>query len=270
MRLLAFLLLLLPMSVTNAKQPLIIGHRGASHAAPENTLAAFKLAWKEGADGIEGDFHLTSDGQVVCTHDADTRRVAGKNLRVADSTLAQLQALDVGSWKHPKFRKERMPTLADVLATVPKGKKMFIEIKSGPQTVAPMIEICRQSDVPLEDIVVISFRQAVISECHRQLPELKTHWLTDYKKGEDKSLRPTADAVVKALRKINAHGLGSKAVTRHVDAQFIETLREAGFEEYHVWTVDSVKEARMYRDLGAYSITTNRPGWLRQQLEESK
>ena len=88
---------------------LIIAHRGASHEAPENTLAAFRLAWEEQADGIEGDFYLTSDGQIVCIHDKTTKRVAPKQpeLTVAKSTLKQLRSLDVGSWKNPRYAAER-------------------------------------------------------------------------------------------------------------------------------------------------------------------
>ena len=64
---------------------MITANRGASHDAPENTLAAFKLAWKQQADAIEGDFRLTADGKIVCIHDADTRRTCGVNLVVADT-----------------------------------------------------------------------------------------------------------------------------------------------------------------------------------------
>ena len=59
----------------HAAEPFLVAHRGASHDAPENTLPAFELAWKQGADAIEGDFHLTSDGKIVCIHDFDTKRV---------------------------------------------------------------------------------------------------------------------------------------------------------------------------------------------------
>lgn len=256
-------------SLTLAAKPMIVAHRGASYDAPENTMAAFNLAWEQGADGVEGDFYLTSDGHVVCTHDSDTKRVAGKKLGVEASTLAELQALDVGSWKDPKFAGERMPTLADVLASTPEGKKVFIECKSGDKIVGPMIEACKQSKVPLKNLVVISFRKEVIKACHEQLPELKTHWLTDYKesKEEDGTWRPSADAVVQTLRDTGAWGLGSQANGHHFNAEFIGTLREAGFKEFHVWTVDKARTARHYRDLGAWSITTNRPGWLREQLE---
>ena len=65
----------------------IVAHRGASHVAPENTIAAFRQAWREGADAIEGDFHLTKDGNIVCIHDADTKRTAGVSRSVANSTL---------------------------------------------------------------------------------------------------------------------------------------------------------------------------------------
>ncbi|MFV2065815.1 MAG: glycerophosphodiester phosphodiesterase family protein, partial [Pirellulales bacterium] len=107
------------LATTVASGQLIVGHRGASHDAPENTLAAFQLAWQRGADGVEGDFYLTSDGHIVCIHDADTERVAGEKLIVAESTLADLRQLDVGAWKGERWRGEKIPTLEEVLATVP-------------------------------------------------------------------------------------------------------------------------------------------------------
>ena len=74
--------------VASRKLPLIVAHRGASHDAPENTLAAFNLAWKQGADGIEGDFFLSQDGHLVCIHDKDTTRFTGKKLVVNNTPLA--------------------------------------------------------------------------------------------------------------------------------------------------------------------------------------
>ena len=77
----------------------IVAHRGASHTAPENTLAAFHLAWKQGADAIEGDFRLTKDGHIVCVHDEDFKRTANLAKHVHTLSLAEVQRLDVGSWK---------------------------------------------------------------------------------------------------------------------------------------------------------------------------
>ena len=110
---------------------MLTAHRGASHNAPENTMAAFNLAWQENADGIEGDFYLTSDGQIVCIHDATTARTGDIDLTVATSTLAELKAVDVGSWKGSEWSGEQIPTLEEVLSCIPTGKYIQIEIKAG-------------------------------------------------------------------------------------------------------------------------------------------
>jgi len=80
------------------KTPLIIGHRGASAVAPENTMAAFREAIAAGCDGIEFDVRLTRDGVPVIIHDSTLRRTAGLAARVADLTWAELEQVDVGSW----------------------------------------------------------------------------------------------------------------------------------------------------------------------------
>src|SRR6478672_5367982 len=103
----------------------IIAHRGASFDAPENTLAAIRLGWDQGADGVEFDVRLSRDGQIVVIHDADTRRVANVDRLVSDQTVDELRQLDVGRWKGPQFAGERIPTLAEVLAIVPAGKTAF-------------------------------------------------------------------------------------------------------------------------------------------------
>ena len=241
----------------------IIAHRGASYTAPENTLAAFRLAWAQGADGIEGDFHLSADGRIVCIHDSDTERVAGKKLIVKKTTFEELRKLDVGSWKESKWSDERIPTLQEVLATVPPGKRMFVEIKSGPQIVEPLIQELSNSSVPLECIAIISFKAQVIAACEEQLPELKTYWLTSYKQDESKQWSPTADEVVSTMQRIHADGLGSKALPEHVNCSFFSTLRAGGISDFHVWTVDDRCLARTYRCYGAWAITTNRPDVLR-------
>src|SRR5512133_60470 len=136
------------MTMSTHTEPLLIAHRGASREAPENTLAAFDLAWQQGADGIEADFRLTADGRIVCLHDATTGRTANLDLVVADSSFAELQQLDVGSWKGTRWQGERIPTLEEVLARLPLGKRLFIELKSGPEMLAPLRRILTASHVP--------------------------------------------------------------------------------------------------------------------------
>jgi glycerophosphoryl diester phosphodiesterase len=256
------------MSLTSADgaEPLIVAHRGASFDAPENTLAAFRLAWEQGADGIEGDFHLTSDGHIICIHDKDTQRVAGVKHVVAETPLATLRSLEVGGWKDAKFRGEPMPTLAEVLAIVPPGKLIFVELKIGVEIVPGVIEALDASGLKLEQIVVISFDADAIAECERRRPGIRTQWLTDYKQDETGAWKPTEDTVAMNLRRSGADALGSKANPVVLNQTFLNNLCAAEKCEFGVWTVDDPELARFYIERGAWSITTNRPAWLREQL----
>lgn len=243
----------------------LIGHRGASFEAPENTLAAFRLAWEEGADGVEGDFRLTRDGEIVCLHDPTTRRTAGVRLTVADSTLAQLRELDVGSWKGEKWAGEPIPTLREVIATVPPGKRLFIELKCGPEILLPLAAILAESALPHEQTVILAFSAEVVAEARQLLPHVKALWITDYKrKWQSGDWSPSIEAVLQTLERSGASGLASKA-HKFVDASFVQALRAAGME-FHVWTVNAPRIATRFLALGADSITTNRPGWLRSGL----
>ncbi|MFN3191942.1 MAG: glycerophosphodiester phosphodiesterase [Aureliella sp.] len=245
----------------------IVAHRGASHDAPENTLAAFKLAWRNGADAIEGDFYLSSDGQVICIHDKDTERTApGQRKCLVAKTLAdELRRLDVGSWKNPRFKRERIPTLAEVLATVPSGKKILIEIKCGPEIVPALKTVLDESDLDTSQIIVISFSQEVVAAARRSLPGCKANWLTSYQFGEDGSVSPSLNQVIQRLRDSGATGLGTKGDRRVVDSGFVNAVRNAGFE-FHVWTVNEPRDAEYFRQLGVDSITTDRPKLIREEL----
>ncbi len=250
-----------------ASAQMIVAHRGASYDAPENTLAAFRLAWQKGADGVEGDFHLTRDGHVVCIHDTDTERVAGVARVVKDSTLAELKQLDVGTWKDARFGEERIPTLAEVIATVPRCKKLIIELKVGPEIVAPVKEILQRSSLSDEQIMIISFKEETITEAKRLLPTIKAHWLAAHKQDEQTGQwSPTPSGLLDTLRRSGADGFGGKAQPEAFDRPLIEKLRAGGVDEFHVWTVDDPEMARHYQTLGAYGITTNRPAHIRRHL----
>lgn len=252
-----------------AQAQLIIAHRGASHDAPENTLAAFRLAWAENADGIEGDFYLSRDGQIVCIHDETTERTAGVKLDVAKSTLAELKKLDVGRWKDKRFFGERIPTLQEVIATVPDGKQIIIELKVGPEIVAPMQRILKASNLQPAQILVISFDEKTIIESKRLLPHIKTHWLTGYDPEDDIGpWTPTAASIAQSMGRTNADGVGSQARRSVFNTEFIRALKAAGVNEFHVWTVDDPADARFYQSLGVYGITTNRPAFIRQGLKK--
>ncbi|MBL7221303.1 MAG: Gfo/Idh/MocA family oxidoreductase [Phycisphaerae bacterium] len=244
----------------------IVAHRGASRDAPENTLAAFELAWRQGADAIEGDFYLTKDNRIVCIHDSTTKRTGGANLVVAKSTLAELRKLDVGKWRGAKWAGQRIPTLEEVLAIVPAGKRILIEIKCGPEIVGVLKKVLDSSRLTRQQTILISFNTKVIAEAKKQLPRYKAFWLTGLRK--DKKTGNWASSrqkVLATLKEIGADGLDCQAVPAAIDRSFMSKLRSRGLE-LHVWTVDDVKTALYFQGIGAGSITTNRPAWLREQL----
>src|SRR5436190_9554723 len=119
-RILAALMTALAATAATAADPVkveLVAHRGASADAPENTVAAIKLAWEQKADASEFDVYLTKDGKIVVIHDATTKRTAGEDKKVADTSLEDLRKLEVGKWKNPKFAGEKIPTLEEMLAT---------------------------------------------------------------------------------------------------------------------------------------------------------
>jgi glycerophosphoryl diester phosphodiesterase len=265
-----FLLLILitsPASVADAQ--LIVAHRGASYDAPENTLAAFRLAWEQNADAIEGDFYLTRDRQIVCIHDKTTKRVAPNqpDRNVAESTLDELRTLDVGSWKSARFTNERVPTLTEVLATVPEGRQIFVEIKCGPEILPVLKPQLAASALKPEQITIICFNEAVVTEARKTMPQYRANWLTSYRqKTKTSPWAPSIEDVLKNLRRAKANGLGSNANLRAIDLPFVEKVRYAGFG-FHAWTVNDPQAARTFRSLGAESITTDRPAFIREALD---
>jgi len=250
---------------TSQNLPLIIGHRGASREAPENTLESFCLAWKLGADGIEADFRLTADGQIVCMHDETTARTTGVDLRTADTTLKELRQLDAGLWKGAAWSGVIIPTLTEVLAAIPYHTWLFIEIKSGPEIIAPLERVLQASGLTPERIRLLSFSAPLIEELKQRLPGWRACWLCDYRRSLWKNLwRPSREEVLDTLLRTGADGLAS-ANRAFLDRDFVEMLKRLG-REIHVWTVDRLPAAQQLCDLGVDSIMTNRPGRLRQKL----
>lgn len=247
-----------------AAAQVIVAHRGASHDAPENTVAAFQEAWRQQADGIEGDFYVTKDHQIVCLHDADTKRTAGKKLLVAESTLEELRQLEYGSWKDSKFRGEPIPLFSDVFATVPKDRLFVIELKTGPEIVPLLKSELLRLQADWKNLLIIAFRKETVQAVRDQLPDVRVHWLTGFKKDKATGVwHPTVAEISEALRTTRASGVGFQGNREVLTPQMLATLKEQGLREFHVWTVDEPADAQHFRDLGAVGITTNRPALIR-------
>ncbi|MFM8273257.1 MAG: glycerophosphodiester phosphodiesterase [Gemmata sp.] len=265
LRTLAALMTALAAGVSGAAEPVrveIVGHRGASFDAPENTVAAIRLAWAQKADASEFDVYLTKDKKVVVIHDATTKRTAGADLKVADSTLEELRKLDAGNWKGAKFAGEKLPTLEEMLATVPDGKRVFIEVKCGPEIVPELDRVLKAAQLKPEQTCVIAFNAEVIAAVKKARPDLQALWLVSLNtKGKPK----TAEELVEKAKTIKADGLDLSATPAVLDEAFGKKVKAAGLKLY-VWTVNDVALAKKMIAAGAESITTDKPGWLREQL----
>ena len=245
---------------------IIVAHRGASKYAPENTIPSFKLAWEQGADAIEGDFYLTKDGEIVCIHDKDTKRVSGVKKIVAESTLEELRKLDAGSWFGEEWKGTLIPTISEVFATIPDGKKIYIEIKSGSEILPKLFEELTKSGLKKNQIVVISFDKNVIRNLKNKDPGIKAFWLSDFKRDKfSGKTEPSINSVIDVLWRTGADGLSS--THKLIEDSFIKEIQSEGFE-YHVWTVDDPETARRFKKLGAKSITTNDPGHIKKSLAD--
>ena len=242
----------------------IIGHRGSSFLAPENTLAAVELAWQEGADAVEVDVHMTADGYVVAVHDEDLLRTGGVNRRVDALTFAELQSIDVGRWKGERFAGERVPALAALLDTLPRSKQFLVEVKCGPEIVDEMARVVKTSKSPA-DVVIIGMSLAVMQLAKNALPMCAVHGVIEFDDKVEPSKRAwTAAELTACARRYELDGVDLDTrgpITR----ELVSKLKAAGLG-VGVWTVDSPQRARELIAAGVEGITTNRPGWLRSEL----
>jgi glycerophosphoryl diester phosphodiesterase len=248
--------------VGSGGSPLIVAHRGASYEAPENTLPAFELAWKQGADAVEGDFLLTGDGKIVCFHDRDTKRLTGQKMDISKTSFADLQKLDVGKWKDDKFRGTRMPLISDVFATIPKGKKIFVEVKCGPEIVGPLIKEIEKSGLKDDQVVLICFNQEVIKQFKKARPQHKAYWLCRMKKKKEE-WTPSVASVLSTLKTCQADGLDSYFATPE---EYTQAVMNAGYE-WHAWTINDPQVAKELVGRSISSITTDRPLEIREALK---
>lgn len=242
----------------------IIAHRGASFDAPENTLASIELGWEQGADAVEIDVHFSKDGHIVVIHDDNTRKTAGVRRKVAAQTLAELKARDVGSWKNAKFKGETIPTLPEAFATVPPGKRLFVEIKCGPECIEQFARDFRTSRLKPRQIIPIGFSISTMRQLKQAVPELEVCWIVEFKR----TLRGWSPKAERLIEQVAEAGLDGLDVSGKgpVDADFVAKVHDAG-QRLYIWTVDVPARASELMAAGVDGITTNKPGWLRSQLE---
>ena len=246
----------------------IIAHRGASYLAPENTLASVRLAWKLAADAVEIDIWLTKDERIVAIHDKDTQRTTARKWIIADHTLAELRRLDAGSWKDASYAGEPIPILEDILASIPDGKRLFIEIKCGREVLPGLQHVLKTSAKQPSQIVIISFDLPTVTESKRRMPRLMTYWVQGKSPQRDeKTGKVTGGRIEELIEKCRAAGLDGLDLAHNSELtkEIVDRIHRLGLELY-VWTVNLPADAVRAVNLGVDGITTDRPAWLRRQL----
>lgn len=231
-----------------APTPLIIGHRGASAEAPENTLAAFGLAVEQGADGVELDARLSADGDVVVIHDATVERTTGQSGKVRALRTAELQALDAGM-------EQGIPTLDDVFLTFGPSLLYNVELKDfglGDNGLAVAVADRIEAYHLENQVVVSSFNPLAVRRARKHLS------------------RSTMVAVIweRGPRWLRHLGVSAEADHPHyslVDQAYMAWARDNGYR-VHVWTVDEPAEAQRLAVLGVHGIITNKPTLIREAL----
>lgn len=238
--------------------PRVIAHRGASAAAPENTLAAFRRAREEGARWIECDVKLTADGRPVVLHDDTLDRTTDGAGPVADAPLEVIGALDAGGWFAESFRGEPVPTLEEMLDLLADlGLGANIEIKPCPgreretAEVVARVVAAQGRDVP---VLFSSFSRESLAAAREAAPAIPRGLLVE---GLPEDWRPAAESL--------------DVVALHVDhgplqADQVAAMHAAGYRVL-AWTVNGEAEARRLTEWGVNTVITDVPQRMLAALE---
>lgn len=258
------------LDLMSLKRPLVIAHRGFSAAAPENTLPAFDLALTAGADLVELDYHASSDGQLVVSHDATLDRTTDaigrwrkKGVRIADRSWADLATLDAGSWFKPGFSGTRLPLLTEALDLIQPRSVTLIERKAG--EAAPCVALLRERGL-INRVVVQSFDWTYLREFHQLVPEQVLGALGPPSTRDGRKLRDD-EKMLNAAYLDQIQAVGGKVVgwSKLVAREAVQEAHRRGMKVW-IYTIDDPVVARELLDLGADGIITNNPAIIWKAL----
>jgi glycerophosphoryl diester phosphodiesterase len=241
-------------------RPLLFAHRGLSSIAPENTMAAFKLARDMGMPGIEFDVHLTSDGKIAVIHDHSTARVAGTALEIERSSWKDLSALDIGSWKGDKWKGERISELRELFEEFGESFYYDVELKSSISAdygLEAAVAACLRDAFASKGgmtgrILVSSFNPMALARFKYLSPAIPTAIIWS---GDEDVPAYLRHGEGRWIGKVDALKPDRKKVAR------LSSLRWRKFGRYPIlpWTVDEKAEAARLLSLGCVGVISNKP-----------
>jgi glycerophosphoryl diester phosphodiesterase len=239
-----------------ASRPLIIGHRGAAGEAPENTLASFALALRQGADGIELDVHPTKDGRIAVCHDPTLDRTTTGKGWIYQQTYDEIRQADAGSWFGERYAGERVPLLDEVFDLVPPGILINVEVKHAYEGLMEqaLLDFLRARG-RFEDVVISSFDHKCAVRIKRAEPRAQI------------GLLYTANLVSHAgyARSLGADVLSLHPYHQLIGAEDVAEARRHGLKTYP-YTANSEDDLRRLIDAGVSGIITDYPARLKALL----
>jgi glycerophosphoryl diester phosphodiesterase len=233
-------------------RPLVIGHKGASNKAPENTLAAFSLALELGADGVECDLRVTADAVPVILHDETVDRTTSGSGEIASLTIKQVRAFDASAGQ-PGYAEERIPTLAQLLDLIAGRCLLVLEFKSL-EAVRPSVPLLEARDA-VTWCTAWSFKPEILAELRRYMPEMSRSLLVG-----------TPDdwaAKLTAASELDCMGISIRQDI--VDRNRVSSAHSEGLV-FYTWTANDPADWRRLIDAGVDAIVTDDPGGLRSLL----
>lgn len=241
-------------SVSLDDEVLVIAHRGAAGAAPENTLASINQAIADGADWIEIDVQESRDGEVVVVHDSDFMKLAGDPIKVWEGDLGRLQSIDIGSWFDPRFKDERVPTLAQVLEIIKDANsRLVIELKyygHDQQLEQRVVDLVEAADMA-DSVAIMSLKLDGVNK----LKALRPDWTGGL----------LAATSVGDITRLNADFL---AVNQNMaNPAFIRRAHKAG-KQVFVWTVNDPLSLSHWMSMGVDGVITDEPAMARKILAQ--
>jgi glycerophosphoryl diester phosphodiesterase len=153
--------------------------------------------------------------------------VGGRERAVVEQTWEELQQLDVGQWKGAEWQGTPIPLLADVIATVPAGKRLFIEIKCGPQVAAPLREVIAASGKSPDQLAIISFNDAALAASKQALPNIEHYLLARYKEDPETGAFPQLEPLIERAAEAGYEGLDLD-YRWPIDTAFVAKIHDAG------------------------------------------
>ncbi|MVP01644.1 glycerophosphodiester phosphodiesterase [Paenibacillus lutrae] len=240
-----------------ASKPIIIAHRGAKGLAPENKLGAFRLGLEQGCEAIELDIHLSADGELIVIHDATLDRTTDGQGEILAKSLAEIKAVDAGSWYSEAYKGETVPTLGEVFDLVPESVMINVELKVDGAIEQKLVDFVRERGC-FGQVVVSCFDHKCLRRIKQMEPQIRIGLLYGNKMWDPVGYARSFDVDVYSLHPYH----------QIIEAEDVEKAIEHGLQVYP-YTANTEEELHKLMAIHVSGIITNYPARLKELLDRN-